>query len=304
MLRISLEQWRMFHAVVKYGGFNQASQQVHKSQSSIHHAVSKIEESLGIKLFSIEGRKTVLTEAGKMILRRSSYLLEEAKNVEDIGITLSQGIETHLKIAVDEVFPRQLLYKALEQVSTKFPLVQIELFESILSGANEMLEHGDAEIAICGKPLEGGVSQGLYRIKFAAVASPLHPLHSLGRTLTLEDLKSYRQIVVRDSSQLNKKERASDGWLEANQRWTVSHMQSSIDIITKGLGFAWLPLSLIEEQLKNGDLQSLQLGTNSERMAQVYLTFKDEDSLGPVARYFLAELTTLCHDSSKEHSNL
>ena len=35
MLRITLEQWRMFRAVVEFGGFNQASQGIHKSQSSI-----------------------------------------------------------------------------------------------------------------------------------------------------------------------------------------------------------------------------------------------------------------------------
>ena len=44
MLRITLEQWRMFLAVVEHGGFNQASEAVFKSQSSIHHAVKKIEE--------------------------------------------------------------------------------------------------------------------------------------------------------------------------------------------------------------------------------------------------------------------
>ena len=115
MLRISLEQWRMFHAVVQFGGFNQASQGVHKSQSSIHNAVRKIEASLGVKLFLIEGRKTVLTQAGEMILRRSDYLLQEAKKVETIGETLSRGIETQLRIAVDEVFPRSILYQVLEK---------------------------------------------------------------------------------------------------------------------------------------------------------------------------------------------
>ena len=89
MLKITLEQWRMFHAVVEFGGFNQASQGVHKSQSSIHNAVSKIEESLGVKLFLIEGRKTVLTEAGELMLRRANYLLEEAKKIEAVGLTLS-----------------------------------------------------------------------------------------------------------------------------------------------------------------------------------------------------------------------
>lgn len=293
MPRITLEQWRMFHAVVEFGGFNQASQNVFKSQSSIHTAVGKIETSLGVKLFSIEGRKTVLTEAGQMILRRSHYLLEEAQKVEAIGTTLSQGIETHLHVAVDEIFPRDVLYRALEIVSERFPLVQIELLESILNGANEMLTNDDVDIAISPNSLGTGISESLCHITFGAVAAPQHPLHSIARTLTLEDLKSHRQIVVRDSTRLNKDNKASDGWLDANQRWTVSHMQSSIDMIVNGLGFAWLPLSLIAEHLEDGRLACLTLDKNSERTAQLYLSYKDIDSLGPVAHCFLDTLRML-----------
>ena len=294
MLRISLEQWRMFHAVVEFGGFNQASQGVHKSQSSIHNAVSKIEDSLGVKLFKIEGRKTVLTEAGQLMLQRANYLLEEARKIEAIGQTLSQGIETKLKIAVDEIFPRTLLYQVLEKVSVQFPLLQIELIETILSGASELLEHNDVEIAISPISLGAGFSESLCYITFNAVASPTHPLHKLKRKLNLEDLKSYRQIVVRDSAQLNKDKKASEGWLEANQRWTVSHLQSSIDMICQGLGFAWLPASLIEQQLKNKQLIPLKLNENRQRSTQLYLTYKDGDCLGPAARSFIAELRAQC----------
>ena len=46
MLKATLEQWRMFKAVVDAGGFNQAAQLVHKSQSSVHHAVQKLETAL------------------------------------------------------------------------------------------------------------------------------------------------------------------------------------------------------------------------------------------------------------------
>ncbi|MGS2720128.1 LysR family transcriptional regulator [Paraglaciecola aestuariivivens] len=297
MLRISLEQWRMFHAVVKFGGFNQASQGVHKSQSSIHNAVRKIEESLGVKLFSINGRKTVLTEAGEMILRRSDYLLQEAKKVEAIGETLSQGVESQLRVVVDEVFPRTILYQVFERVSEQYPLVQIELFESILSGANKMLENDEVEIAISPYSLGPGLSEGLCHISFGAVASPAHALHQIDRKLTLEDLKSYRQIVVRDSIQLNKQNRANEGWLKSDQRWTVSHMQSSIDMICNGLGFAWLPLNLIEKHLKNGQLKPLQIEGNSQRSHQLYLSFKDGDCLGPVGKYFLDKIRDLCSNS-------
>jgi len=61
MPKTTLEQWRMFKAVVDAGGFNQAAVVVHKSPSSIHHAISKLEESLGITLFDVQGRKTQLT---------------------------------------------------------------------------------------------------------------------------------------------------------------------------------------------------------------------------------------------------
>ncbi|SEL12680.1 DNA-binding transcriptional regulator, LysR family [Colwellia chukchiensis] len=293
MLRISLEQWRMFHAVVEYGGFNQASQGVHKSQSSIHNAVSKIEGSLGLKLFSIVGRKTTLTPAGELLLKRANYLLDEAKKLETIGVTLSQGVETKLKIAVDEIFPRAILYQVLEQVSSQYPLLQIELVESVLSGASELLAQGDVEIAISPTSLGIGFSENLCHITFSAVASPEHPLHQLERSLTLEDLKSYRQIVVRDSTQL-KDNRASEGWLDANQRWTVSHIQTSIDMISRGLGFAWLPMNLIERKLASGQLKLLQLNENTQRSTQLYLTFTDGDRIGPAARSFLTALRAQC----------
>lgn len=291
MLRISLEQWRMFRAVVEFGGFNQASQHIYKSQSSIHNAVGKIESSLGVKLFSIEGRKTILTEAGTLMLRRANFLLDEAAKVEEVGFTLGQGTESRLRIAIDEVFPQSILFKVLENVSLQYPLLQIELIETILNGSTELLQNTQVDIAISPTSLSGSLSEDLYKIEFIAVASPTHPLHKLERELTLEDLKSQRQIVVRDSATGLKK---SEGWLGANQRWTVSHIQTSIEMICKGLGFAWLSVGSIEQQLADGTLKPLRLPHNSKRSAQLYLIFKDADLLGPAAQCFLTELRKEC----------
>ena len=297
MLRITLEQWRMFKAVVEYGGFNQASQGIHKSQSSIHNSVNKIETALGVKLFRIEGRKTLLTEAGELMLRRVNYLLDEAAKVEAIGVNLAEGIETKLRIAVDEVFPQSLLYKVLDSVSSQFPLLRIELMESVLSGANELLEKGDVDIAISPMGINGLFSEELCQVEFVPVVSPEHALfvnqnkNNQSAPITFETLKSYRQIVVRDSAI----EKSKDvGWLEASQRWTVSHLRTSIDMIKKGFGFAWLPYPLIEEELELGELKPLDLVQSPARQAPLYLLFKDGDSLGPAARVFLGELRYQC----------
>ncbi|MBD1584640.1 LysR family transcriptional regulator [Pseudoalteromonas sp. S16_S37] len=291
MLRITLEQWRMFRMVAEHGGFNQAAEQIHKSQSSIHTAVSKIEHSLGVKVFYVEGRKTRLTEAGQMLLRRANYLLDEAQKVESVGHTLAKGVETSLRIAVDEVFAKQTLYQALDSTSEKYPLLRIELFESILSGAHELVENNQADIAISPMSLASGFSEQLCNVEFVAVSSPAHPLQQYNRPLTFEDLKSFRQIVIRDSAH-NK--RSDSGWLEANQRWTVSHLRTSIDMICEGLGFAWLPASAISDQLENGQLKQLPLTHNATRSSALYLVFQDSDRLGVAAKAFIEQLRYLC----------
>lgn len=87
----------MFKAVVDEGGFNQAASKIHKSTSSIHHAVSKLEDTLGVKLLVVKGRKTSLTDIGQVLLHRAQYLLEEVSRIEAVADFLSSGVETELK---------------------------------------------------------------------------------------------------------------------------------------------------------------------------------------------------------------
>ncbi len=287
MLKATLEQWRMFKAVVEAGGFNQAAQVVHKSQSSIHHAVQKLEDSLGVSLFVNEGRKVKLTESGELMLRRASFLLEEAHKIEEVATSLGAGTEASLRIAVDIIFPPALLYKVLDKVSQTYPMLRIEIMETVLNGSNSLLKSGQVDIAISPFTFSGGFSEDLCEIEFVAVAAPEHPLHQLGRALTLEDLKSHRQIVVRDSA---KEHKVDMGWLGAEQRWTVSHVRTSIDIISKGLGFAWLPAAIIRNELSSKLLKPLPLQQAGVRKSIMYLNFEDGDRLGPAARAFIGEL--------------
>ncbi len=277
----------MFQAVVEAGGFNQAAQQVHKSQSSVHHAVHKLETALGIPLFENDGRRVRLTEAGELMLRRANFLLDEAHKLEAVAANLQCGTETQLRIAVDIIFPPTLLYKVLNKVSQEYPLLRIELMETVLNGANSLLKSAEVDIAISPFAIKNGFSEDLCEIEFVAVAHPDHPLHQLNRPLTIEDLKSHRQIVVRDSSAERK---AESGWLGADQRWTVSHVRTSVDIICQGLGFAWLPLAIIKPQLNQGLLKPLPLDKSGVRKGLLYLCFEDGDRLGPAARAFIGEL--------------
>lgn len=293
MQRSTIEQWRMFKAVVDAGGFSQASEVVYKSQSSIHNAVSKLEDTLGIKLLEVQGRKTTLTSEGELLYRRACFLLDEVNRMESVAETLKSGVESELHIAVDGAFPQNIVYEALEKVSAQFPHLRFNIYDSVLSGANQLLREGVADLAISPFPLATGLNEEICIIEFIAVAHPNHPLHSSDDPLTFEDLKPHRQIITRDSATENK---ASSGWRDAEQRWTVGNMRSSIELVEKMLGFAWLPGPSIEASIEAGLLKPLNLAEGQRRTASFYLNYAEKETIGPATRELMGELRILTMD--------
>lgn len=293
MAKATLEQWRMFKAVVDHGGFAGASAAVHKSQSTVHHAVQKLEVALQIKLLEVKGRKAFLTDSGKLILRRAEFLIEEASKIESVANTLSEGVESTLKIAVDEVFPHPILYQALARTSELYPLLKIDLIESVLTGANELLNNAVVDLAISSIPIYGISCNQLCDIEFVAVAHPNHPLHQRTETLSFRDLKLYRQIVVRDSGTQTSHD---EGWLGADIRWTVSHLRNSIDMVSQNLGYAWLPRTQVSHLIEEEKLKVLNLEQGTTRALKLYLMCNDTDRLGPAAQEFKEQLINLSLD--------
>jgi DNA-binding transcriptional LysR family regulator len=240
----------------------------------VTYAVQKIEAQLGVKVFEIQGRKAVLTEAGKVLYRRARTLVEEALLLERSASAMSQDWTPEIRLAVDAVFPTWLLLESLEAFAQERPETRIELYETVLGGTEEALIDGRVDLAIGGVIPGGFYGDPLMRARFIAVASPKHPLHQLGRELTFRDLRAHRQIVIRDSGVQRTR---SGGWLGAEQRWTVSHKATSIRALCMGLGFAWFAEENIREELRLGALKPLPLTSGAERYAEMYLVFAQRD---------------------------
>src|SRR3954468_613993 len=103
--RITLEQWQALVAVVDAGGYSQAAERLHKSQSSVTYLVQKLESLLEVKAFEIKGRKAALTATGQLLYRRARVLLDEASGLEKTAKSASAGWEAEIRIAAEMVFP-------------------------------------------------------------------------------------------------------------------------------------------------------------------------------------------------------
>jgi DNA-binding transcriptional LysR family regulator len=279
--RVTLEQWRMLQAVVDHGGYAGAAEALSKSVSTVNYGIRRLEAGLGLKLLELDGRRAVLTRAGRELLRRSRYLLDEAFAIERAARLLAQGWEPVVTLAVEIIFPQDRLLASLDAFARLTGATRVELIESVLSGTTEQLFSGIADLAITAWVPPGFLGEPLGTIEFVAVAAPSHPLHLLGRPLTQRDLRQHRQLVVRDSGL---KENRDAGWLGAEQRWTVSHLATSVDAVARGMGFAWLPRHRIADLLGAGALRPLPLVEGGARSHELYLVFADRDEAGPATR--------------------
>ena len=275
---VTLEQWRAFSAVVDAGGYAQAAEVLHKSQSAVTYAVQKLESQLGVKAFEIQGRKAALTPVGQMLYRRARALLDEAIGVERAGRTLSAGWEAQIRLVVEILFPTWLLLQCLDRFGSECAHARIEVIESVLGGTGEALLQGQADLAISPQVPPGFMGEHLLRFRAIPVAHPGHPLHRLKRQLTLRDLAKHRHLVVRDTGS----RRDTRGLaVDVDQRWTVSNMSTSIQAARMGYGFAWFPEDKIRDELAAGTLRPLPLSGGAERFGDLYLILADREAAGP-----------------------
>ena len=284
--RITLDQWSALVAVVEAGGYAQASERLHRTQSTVTYTIKKLEDLLGVKVFELRGRKAVLTPAGQALYRRGKALVEEAARVERAARELARGFEPELRLAVDIIFPTWLLLECCAEFGREHPDTRIEVTESVLGGTEEALTEGRVDFVVGGIVPGGFLGDPLMQVRFVCAAAPSHPLHQLGRQLTLDDLRRHRHLVVRDSGALRSR---SGGWLN-ERRWTVSNKATSIRAACMGLGYAWYPEENIREELDSGRLAPLPLEEGRERYATLYLIFADPGTAGPGARRLAAIL--------------
>lgn len=286
--RISLEQWRALVAVVEAGGYAQAAERIHKTQSTVSYAVQKIEQQLDVKLFEIRGRKAELTPVGQVLYRRAQLLLERAASLERGAASFAAGWEPELRLAVEILFPTWVLLRSLERFAGERPEIRVQLYETVLGGTDEALQEKRVDFAVTPFVPQGFFGTPLMPFQAVAAAHPDHPLHRLDRPLTLDDLREHRQLVIRDSAQHRARE--SGGWLGAEQRWTVTHKATQIAAACMGLGFAWFTQETIQREVAAGQLKPLPIEEGGARFGTMYLIFADPDSPGKAATRFAAIL--------------
>jgi DNA-binding transcriptional LysR family regulator len=276
--KTTLEQWRILQAVVDYGGYAQAAEALFRSQSSLNHAVKKLESQLGVQVLEVKGRKAYLTEAGEALLRRSRFLTDSAAELEKLAENIDMGWEPQLTLSVEAIYPRELLFRALERFYPDSRGTRIRIIDSVLTGSSEHIVDKSVDLAITGHIPKGFTGEALCQVEFLLVVHYQHELAGALESVAQEALTNLLQIVIKDTGL---KPDNSRGWLKAEQRWTVDSFERAKQILKRGLGFCWLPQHEVLQELASGEFVELDVAYSSGRTGDVNLVVPNPDLLGP-----------------------
>jgi DNA-binding transcriptional LysR family regulator len=134
---VTLHQLRIFWAVAHSETLTKAAKQLGLAQPSLSQQLSKLESTLGSKLFHRRSNEMVITEAGKFLLPRAETVLRNMQDLEEGLQRFSGGHRATVRIAGVTSVLRVLLPRAITQTQDDYPDVDFDIQEA---APNDILE--------------------------------------------------------------------------------------------------------------------------------------------------------------------
>ncbi len=252
---IELRLWRQFLAVAEDLHFGRAAARLHMTQPPLTQAIAHLEQLLGVRLFDRTKRSVRLTEAGAALVPEVRALLARASGLPAQAQEAARGTAGRLRLAFVSTVGFTLLPPWVRAFRSLHPQVRMELTEATGDVQLQALERGDIDAGfLLHSP--GFAPPGLPRL--AITQEPLvlaipdqHPL-AAGRAPTLPRVLG-EPLVIFPRRILPSLHDAVFGLYHAAGRepqvaQEAIQMQTIVNLVSAGLGLAWVPASVRQFQ--------------------------------------------------------
>ncbi|MFJ3077560.1 MULTISPECIES: LysR family transcriptional regulator [Pseudomonas] len=209
---MEFKQLRSFIEVVQRGGFTQAAQTLHISQSAVSKQVAQLEQALGQPLLERQASHLHLTAAGRIVLERGEALLRQRQALLNELDDLGQMERGELRLGLPMLGSDALFAGLFAEYRRRHPNIAIQLLEGGSRTVEQAVHSGELELGgsltpndpafeyqpFCNEPLDallptGHVLAGLQEVELRQLADTPFLLFQRGFVLNERLLKACQQ---------------------------------------------------------------------------------------------------------------
>lgn len=265
-------EMKTFVAVVEGGTFSAAARALDLPVSTVSRQVSRLEERLGVRLLNRTTRRVTPTAPGQTYFVRCRQIVAESREAEEEVRQLHGAPRGLLRISAP---PSGLRATAVEDLVSaflvRFPEIEVELVAE--SRYVDLVAEG-YDLALRGGILRDSslIARRLMRMKTGLVASPAY-LDLRGRPRRVADLARHDLLVQRAPGRQPRWPLAPRGSLPVDGRLVTNDLAVSRAAALAGLGIAYMPLVLVDQELDRGILEPVlpnAVGRDTDGLHLVY----------------------------------
>lgn len=252
---IELRLWRQFITVAEELHFGRAALRLNMTQPPLTQAIAQLERSLGVMLFARTKRSVQLTSEGLALLPQAQELLQRAQNLVAQGRALAVGESGRLKLAFVSTVGFSLLPQWVMAFRQEFPGVQLDLVEATGDVQLQLLKSDEVDAGFV-LHASGFATEGLQRLVVAqeplVLAMPEQHALAKRRVLRLQDLWAQPLVTFPRRIVPSLFDAIFGMYHDAGKLPVIAQeaiqMQTIVNLVSAGLGVAWVPASVQQFQ--------------------------------------------------------
>ena len=283
----TIDQLRVFLAVVESGSFTAAARRLRRAVSAVSYAIATLEQQLGIELFDREGSRTpALTDAGAAVLAKARGVAVGVDDLRASVRSLLGGVEAEVTLAVDVMLPSARLVDAVQAFEAEFPTVKLRLHVEALSAVAQLVRDRTAMVGVGGGVLATELDLELVHVgnvDMIPVAAPHHPL-ALGRPTPPGAARQYRQLILTVRTPFLE---GPDVGVFAADAWRLADLGAKHTLLLAGVGWGNMPEPNVRGDLAAGRLVRLELPEARSGLYSFMAMYRTDTPPGPAAAWLI-----------------
>ena len=197
-MAMDLKRLTYFCTIVEQGQISRAAKILNMSQPPLSQRLKELEDDLGVQLISREGHTWQVTEAGRVLYKRSRQLLEQLEDLSSEVRNVADGASGNLRVGASSTCVTNFL-KVLPGLRRRFPRLTYSLLVSDSTNLGESVLGREVDFAILLLPvtLDGCTVHPLPSDNFSVVLPPELEPPGLPPCLGVEHLKGIPLVCLR-----------------------------------------------------------------------------------------------------------